>query len=69
MTHELTHMSASWWLTNEQLQELARTLATAVMGDDDLLFDEWLDERLRDLGCPDDQLDVWIEKVWRYPVG
>jgi hypothetical protein len=39
------------------------------MGDDDLLFDEWLDERLRDLGCPDDQLDVWIEKVWRYPVG
>ena len=58
-------------LTPGQLRVLAREYAAAILRADcieALPSDAWLDARLRDHGCPSDQLETWRERVKAAPL-
>jgi hypothetical protein len=58
-------------LTNEQARELAREYCVAIAkadGLEELPSDAWLDVRLRELGCPEDQLEIWRAKIRAMPL-
>jgi hypothetical protein len=58
-------------LATVQMRELAREYAIAIASAGSLEAmpgDAWLDVRLRALGCPDDQLAAWRERIKSTPL-
>jgi hypothetical protein len=58
-------------LTKGQIRALARKYAVRVVETtccEELPDHEWLDARLREHGCPEDQLDVWRDRVLSTPL-
>lgn len=58
-------------LTNGQLRELARAFciaATSAESPEELPSDAWLDVRLRDLGCPENQLAACRARIKTLPL-
>ena len=58
-------------LTRGQARELARAFCATIAKADcpeELPSDAWLDVRLRDLGCPDDQLETWRDRIKAMPL-
>jgi len=52
-------------------REVAREFAAAVAHADcleALPSDEWLDARLRERGCPEDQLETWRARIKTMPL-
>ncbi len=68
----MTTRTGNWpGLTNGQARELAREFCVAIMNavePMELPGDDWLDSRLRDRGCPDDQLATWRERILAMPL-
>jgi hypothetical protein len=67
-----TPSEAAWTgLTSRQMRELRRALRAAISDADCLQAlpsDAWLDGRLRDYGCPADQLVAWRERIRALPL-
>ena len=58
-------------LTNGQVRELAREYCVAIAKADcleEVPSDAWLDVRLHDRGCPDDQLETWRARIRTIPL-
>jgi hypothetical protein len=58
-------------LTDGQVRTLARELVMAIAKADRpeaLPGDDWLDVRLRDLGCPEGELETWRDRVRSTPL-
>jgi hypothetical protein len=53
-------------LTNGQMREIALAFCAAIQSADcleALPSDAWLDVRLKDHGCPEDQLAIWRAQI------
>jgi hypothetical protein len=64
---------AAWTgLTNGEMRALARKLCFAISKVDRLEalpdVDEWLNARIREQGCPENQLGVWRAKIKALPL-
>ena len=68
----MTASKASWTLTDREMRALARKLCFAISRVDRLEalpdVDEWLDARIREHGCPENQLGLWRKKIKALPL-
>jgi hypothetical protein len=65
-------MSTTWpGLATGQLRELARAFCTATLAatcSEELPQDAWLDARLREVGCPESQLETYRTRIMSLPL-
>ena len=55
-------------LSKDQVREIERAFLVAAFSApkaEEIPADPWIDIRLRKYGCPEDQLDVWRDHIWR----
>jgi hypothetical protein len=62
--------TSDWRLTKAQARELADEFIVAMLaaGSEAFPEDEWLAAKLRERGCPEDQLETWRERIKSLPL-